>query len=153
MRKGGLSLDSMDMDRYEDAPLKTTASRPDLVYGALSPLDPACLSALGDLAKQLTRQNRRFVVVTMPLNPEWKTRYDPHGIELGAMARQIRGALIGTTAELWNADRDFPMRSDAFTDAIHIRWSAAQRFSSALVAATGLANFRHDSLSGSRHAF
>ena len=54
------------------------------------------------------------------------------------MTRHIQRAVAGTGAIFWDANRDFQMNPSDFTDAIHIRWSAAKVFSRALVLATGL---------------
>src|SRR6185312_6681898 len=108
MRTGGLPFDEIRMDRYGDAPLDTKASR-DLTYGALPPLDP-----------------------------EWKTQYDPDGAVMRNMTHHIRQALAGSGAVFWDANHNFAMDPDAFIDAVHIRWSAAKIFSRALIVATGL---------------
>ena len=137
MRKGGLPFDATTMDRFGDAPLDTEASR-DLTYGALPPPDPVCLQALRKLAKDLGADGRRLIVVTMPLDPEWKKQYDPDGAVMRNMTHHIRQALAGSGAVFWDANHNFAMDPDAFIDAIHIRWSAAKIFSRALIVATGL---------------
>lgn len=137
MRTGGLPFDEIRMDRYGDAPLDTKASR-DLTYGALPPPDPVCLTALHKLAADLGANGRRLIVVTMPLDPEWKTQYDPDGAVMRNMTHHIRQALAGSGAVFWDANHNFAMDPDAFIDAIHIRWSAAKIFSRALIVATGL---------------
>lgn len=135
LRRSG--LESLTFDRYADGPLDTSETR-GLTYGELPPLDPSCLRSLRQLAQELDAKGLRFVVVTMPLNPEWKARFDPKGTVMRQASRQIESALAGTSATFWDADHDFAMNRGAFIDAIHIRWSAAKVFSRALVVATGL---------------
>ena len=137
MRTGALPFDEIRMDRYGDAPIDTAASR-DLTYGALPPPDPVCLQALRKLATDLGADGRRLIVVTMPLDPEWKKQYDPDGAVMRNMTHDIRQALAGSGAMFWDANHNFAMEPDAFIDAIHIRWSAAKTFSRALIVATGL---------------
>jgi len=138
MRDGALPLDSMLIDQYGDGPLQTDATREDLVYGALPAADQACLSSLSKLAADIKAQDRRLIVVSMPMSPVWKARYDASGAFIHDMTRDIQRAVAGTGAMFWDANRDFQMDPSDFTDAIHIRWSAAKVFSRALVLATGL---------------
>lgn len=138
MQAGKLPLDSLVFDRYGSAPLDTTLSAHDLVYGALPPFDPTCLAALRQLAEDTAAEQRRLVVVTMPINPEWKDRYDPDGRIVRDLATAIRSTLAGTPTTFWDADAAMAMTPSAFIDAIHIRWSAAKTFSRALVQATEL---------------
>lgn len=138
MQGGELPLDATIFNQYGDAPLDTDASRKDLAYGALAPLDPVCLSSLSKLATDIKAQGRRLIVVTMPMSPVWKARFDPSGAVVRDLSRHVQGALAGTEAMFWDANRDFQMDPSDFTDALHIRWSAAKVFSRALVLATGL---------------
>jgi hypothetical protein len=144
-RTGKLPLDAAVFDRYGGGPLDTPISRETLVYGELPGVDPQCLSALHRLATRLTASGRRLVVVVEPMSPEWIRQYDPEGTGIGQLVDDVRGALTGTSASLWIPGTDLPLRSDAFIDAIHLRWSAARVFSRAIVGATGLGK---DSLSG-----
>lgn len=137
MRRGTHPLNTMRMNRFGDAPLDTAASR-GLTYGALPARDPVCLVALRKLAKDLGAEGRRLIVVTMPVNPAWKARYDPDGAVMRNTSHLIRQALAGSGAIFWDANHHFAMKRSAFIDAIHIRWSAARTFSRALVVATGL---------------
>jgi hypothetical protein len=142
LRRGEYPLETAAMDRYGDAPIDSNASR-DLTYGALPPLDPSCLASLHKLASDSRAQGRRLIVVTAPVNPAWKTRYDSSGAVIENVSSQVYGALAGTGAVFWDADRYFPMKSGDFFDAMHIRASAAKVFSRALVQATGLDNQAH----------
>ena len=142
METGGHPLDTMRMNRFGDAPLDTDASR-GLTYGALPPRDPVCLASLQKLAKDLNAEGRRLIVVTMPVNPVWKARYDPDGAVMRNTTHLIRRALAGSEAIFWDANHKFAMKPSAFIDAIHIRWSAARTFSRALIVATGLGAVSH----------
>jgi len=126
---GELALDLAVFDRYGSGPLDTTISRDTLVYGELPGADPACLSALHELAARLTGSRQRLVVVMEPMSPDWISQYDPEGAGLRRLADQVRGALAGSAATLWIPGADLPLRSNAFVDAIHLRWSAARVFS------------------------
>jgi len=138
MRDGKLPLEAMTMDRYGDAPLDTNASREGLVYGALDSFDPACVAALHKLARDTEAQGRHLIVVTTPISPVWKTRYDPSGAAMRDLSHSVNAAIAGTGAVFWDANCDFPMDQRDFIDAIHLRWSAAKVFSRQLVLATGL---------------
>ncbi len=138
LKGGALPLDAMKFDRYGGALLDTRLSQPDLVYGKLPPLDQACFAALRELATDLSDAGKRLIVVTMPIHPLWIEKYDPTQAVLSDLASNIRSALAGTSAVFWNADKSFAMAPESFIDAIHIRRSAAQHFSRALVSETGL---------------
>jgi hypothetical protein len=138
LKGGELPFDVMKFDRYGGALLDTRLSQPDLVYRGLPPLDPACFSALRELARELSDAGKRLIVVTMPLHPNWIEKYDPRHTVLTELAANIRSTLAGTSAVFWNADKSFAMAPDSFIDAIHIRRSAAQNFSRVLVSETGL---------------
>jgi len=138
MQRGGLPLDAVSFDRYGGAPLDTAASRPTLVYGALLPHDPQCFSALHDLAQRVTAGGKRLVVVMEPMSPAWIADYDPDGTGLRQLAGEIRAALAGSSAVLWNPGTDAHLRAEEFIDAIHLRLPAARRFSRAIVDATDL---------------
>jgi len=138
MQRGGFALDSVSFDRYGGAPLDTTASRPTLVYGALLPHDPQCLSALRDLARRVTADGKRLVVVMQPMSPAWIAQYDPDGTGLRRLTDEVRAALAGSSAVLWNPGVDAKLRAGQYIDAIHLRLSAARVFSRAIVDATDL---------------
>lgn len=134
LREGRDPLDNLVITRYGDGPLDTEVSR-GLTYGKLEDYDPACFAALHDLAKAVTSGGRRFVVATGPLSPAWTARYDPNDYLRSDMIAGIRAALHGTGAEFWDGDKLFAGAQSEFTDAIHIRWSAARRYGAMLAAA------------------
>lgn len=137
MRDGKLPTEVVNFDRYGDAPDDTNITH-DLTYGALPPLDSDCVASLHRLARDIQAQGLNLIAVTSPISPIWKTRYDPSGTAMQELSDDVQRALAGTGAVFWDANRDFPMASGDFVDAIHIRWSAAKALSRALVLATGL---------------
>ena len=93
------------------------------------------IRALRDLAEAVAAGGRRFLVATSPVSPEWSARYDAEGRLHGGMVEGIRAALRGTGAEFWDGDKLFAGAPSEFTDAIHVRWSAARRYGALLAAA------------------
>lgn len=130
-RANRIELDPLVFDRFADGPLDTTSSRA-LTYGRPDALDPACFDALQALAVRLQREGRSFLVVSSPLHPDWKTQEDPDGAFLAAFDRRIIEALKTTNAQYWDVDGEWTTARASFTDAIHLRWSAAQEFSAVL---------------------
>ncbi len=119
--------------QYGDGPLKTSQNR-GLFYGPMPALDAACFDALRDMATRLQRQGRRLLVVNTPIHPDWKREYDKDGHVRDDFARRLTAALAGTGARVWNADESDVLDATAFTDAIHVRWEAAQILTDAIVA-------------------
>lgn len=123
--------DPLVFNAYGDGPLNPDGDR-GLHYAAAEPLDERCFAALSSFARTLHLEGRSLLLVSTPLNPEWKTRYDPNGALLETFDQRLLAALHGTPARYWNADRYWKAPADAFVDAIHMRWPAAQQFSVAL---------------------
>lgn len=130
-RANRIELDPLVFDRFGDGPLDTTSSR-GLKYGRPEALDPSCFEALHAMATRLQREGRQFMVVATPLHPDWKAKEDPDGAFLADFDARILAALKSTNAEFWSADREWTTDRASFTDAIHLRWSAAQEFSAEL---------------------
>lgn len=131
-REAVIALDPLVFDRYADGPMDTDASRPDLVYGAPPSLDDACFAAVADFARRMRAEGRDFSLVTTPLHPAWKAQQDPDGRFLAEFDRRLHALAQASDARYWNADREWTPPVEAFTDAIHLRWSGAQDFSAAL---------------------
>ena len=132
-------------DRYGGLPIATEEHQTRLVYGKLDAYDPSCFAALRGLANELRAEGRRLVVASMPMHPGWLDRYDPERQRMPQFERRIDEALADTGATYWRP-KHFALERDDFVDAIHIRWSAAQDFSRALVEETrlGQASFKRD---------
>ncbi len=122
-------LNTLTFNRYGDGPLDTKMTSETLVYDQPDALDPACFSALKQLATRLENTGRQLLVVATPLNPAWKAKEDPQGVFLGDFDRRLADALESPNATYWNADREWQRPDASFTDAIHLRWSAAQELS------------------------
>lgn len=134
IRNGSRPLDTLVITRYGDGPLDTDVSR-DLTYGSLVGYDPACFAALRDLASTVVSGGRRFVVTTNPVSPAWTARFDGDNRLHAEMIADIRAALHDTGAEFWDGARRFGGETSEFTDAIHLKWSAAHRYGALLAAA------------------
>lgn len=120
-------INALAFNRYGDGPLKAPGSR-GLFYGEGEPLDAACFGALRQLATRLDREGRPFTVVSTPLHPEWKARFDARGELVESFDQRLHTALQGTGARYWNANREWAPAEELFVDAIHMRWPAAQAF-------------------------
>jgi hypothetical protein len=117
--------------QYGDGPFLTDQNR-GLFYGQPDSLDSTCFEALNSLSIRLKEDNRKFMVVSTPLHPDWKAQIDPDGTLLANFNHEIISALQSTGAQYWDADTEWKPGEAAFIDAIHMRWPAAQRFSQAL---------------------
>lgn len=140
-RAGQIEWDPLIFNRFGDGPLQTSNTR-HLMYGHPEPLDRNCFDALRAMSARLQQEGRNMMVVSTPLHPEWKEKYDPDGTFMANFDRRIADALNATGGTYWNADKDWPTPVSSFVDAVHLRWSAAQEFSVALAeqmrrAATG----------------
>lgn len=134
MRQGRIALDPLVITRNGDGPLDTEVSR-GLLYGKPADFDPACFAALRGMAETVAAGGRRLLVATSPVSPAWAARYDAGGRLHADMVAGIRAALHGTGAEFWDGDERFAGAPAEFTDAIHLRWSAARRYGALLAAA------------------
>lgn len=140
-RAGQIEWDPLVFNRFGDGPLVTSNTR-ELLYGRPEPLDSHCFEALKEMSARLEQEGRQLMVVSTPLHPQWKEKYDPDGTFLAAFDKHILESLSGTGGTYWNADKDWSTPTTSFVDAVHLRWSAAQQFSAALAeqmrkAATG----------------
>ena len=118
--------------KYGDGPHDTQENR-GLQYGVMPFADPVCLGALRTVATKLAEQGRSLMVVETPIHPDWKAKYDRDGKYRTRFWQDVRAALEGTGARVWNADEAEVLNSSAFIDAVHIRWSAATTFTREIV--------------------
>lgn len=140
-RAGQIEWDPLVFNRFGDGPLDTRNTR-SLLYGRPEALDRNCFQALHALGERLVQEGRQLMVVSTPLHPEWKAKYDPDGTFLADFDQRITDTLSATGGTFWNADKDWRTPDAAFVDAVHMRWTAVQEFSLALAeqmlkAATG----------------
>ena len=119
--------------RYGDGPLVPRVEGNSLDYGEVRRLDGSCFTALRSMALKMLGENRRLLVVTTPLNPRWKAIYDPDANIRTKLETGILASLADTGAKHWNGDAEMKMELAAFTDAIHLRWSAVREFSHAML--------------------
>jgi hypothetical protein len=129
MRSNAELLNPLVFTEFGDGPVDTHHSFPTLVYGELPELDRTCFDSLRTLAERLASENRKLAVVTTPLHPEWKKSFNRDGSVGVKLDKAIVEALQQTDARYWDGDAKFPMAAEAFTDAIHLRWSAVRTFS------------------------
>ena len=132
-RANEIELDPLVFDRFASGPMDTEKTRSTLLYGTPDPLDPACFEALETLAARFQAQGRQLTVVSTPLHPEWKAKEDPDGSFRNEFNQRIIEALEDTHATYWDADSEWTTEPSSFTDAIHLRWSAVQEFTNAVV--------------------
>jgi hypothetical protein len=126
-----VEFDPLVFNRYGDGPLNTENSR-ELLYGMPEALDKTCFQALKSLANHLDKEGRKFLVVSTPLNPDWKAKYDPYGAVMADFSLEIGHALAGTEATYWNAEKEWQASPESFIDAIHMRWSTVKQFTRVL---------------------
>ena len=131
-RTNRVALDPLVFTAFGDGPINTADSLHGLGYGRPEPLDPACFEALESLAQRLQKEGRQFTVVSSPLHPEWKATQDASGAFINDFDTRLAEALKPTRARFWDADSEWKTANASFTDALHLRWSAAQDFSAAL---------------------
>jgi hypothetical protein len=128
---------SLAFTPFGDGPLDINDSKKTLVYGRLPMLDSDCFAALRRLAIALSNHHRHLAIVASPRHPKWTAQFDQNGSTLEAFRFAISAAIEGTDAIYWDSQSDRPLPIMAFTDAIHIRWSAAQEFTRTIVDALG----------------
>ncbi len=127
-----IPLDPLVFTQYEDGPLNTSESK-GILYGRFGFPDRTCLDAVHDLAKSVHDSGRDMLVAASPLSPEWVSAFDKDGAFRAAFVAAVKSSLEGTGAEFWDGIRQAAQPQAAFTDDIHMRWSGAERFSTALV--------------------
>ena len=118
-------------NRFGDGPLDTRNTR-ELLYGRPDPLDSSCFEALQGMSARLAQEGRELMVVSTPLHPKWKEKYDPDGTFMADFDKRIMDTLSATGGTYWNADKDWSTPVTSFVDAVHMRWSVVHDFTAAL---------------------
>ena len=131
-RHNQIPLDPLGFTPTGDGPLDTTVSREALGDLAMPPFEGACFIAVRNMAQRLQEHGIRLTVLAMPLKPEWQRLYDPAGQIRREFAGKLDAALAGTKARHVDGGETASLSDADFTDAIHIRWSAATVFSRAI---------------------
>jgi hypothetical protein len=118
------------MDEYGSAPMQLA---PEMIrglrYRALK-FDRSCVDTLLQLLTEIKVKGIRPVVVFSPVHPEYRQKYPEaiqHMREVGAKV----GSELREGVDLFNlSESDFEAAD--FYDAVHLQWTAVQRFSSKL---------------------
>jgi hypothetical protein len=127
------ALETLRITKYGDAPQDPPKPKEHLVYDAIEQFDPLCFHALRALALEMQSKGIALTVVNTPLNPLWEKTYDPDAKTHVELNNRIETVLAGTGAVHFNGDIAFTEGPDSFTDAIQLRWPAAQRFTKLLI--------------------
>ncbi len=123
-RSNRIPLDPLVFTREGDGPLDTSVTRSTLGDHEMPKFDDACFDSLHEMAASASASGRHFTFIQMPMKPEWNRSYDPEGRIHDLFATKIASALSGTGGRSWDASRNSSLPDAAFTDAIHLRWSA-----------------------------
>lgn len=132
MRSGTDLRDPMVFTPFGDGPLDP-GPQGDLGYSAVQKFDGACFEVLRRLALQLAAQQRRLVVAITPMNPDWSRSFDAGGSTRREFADNLRRAIAGTPATVWDGNQQTRFDTSAFSDGFHLRWTAARAFTEQLV--------------------
>jgi lysophospholipase L1-like esterase len=118
------------MDEYGSSPLQLT---PEMIkglrYGALT-FDRSCVNHLLQLLTEIKAKGIRPVVVFSPVHPDYQKEH-PESIErLKEVGEKVKVELR-EGVDLFNLSESDFRRAD-FYDAVHLQWTAVQRFSERL---------------------
>jgi len=125
------AMDPLVQDRYGDAPAEPTRSR-GLFYGRVQP-DPACFAALRAIATALDKRGIAFDMVMTPVHPEWDAKYGGPRF-WGPFNQRIAASMAGTQGHLRHVA--YRPATDAWYDAVHVRWSATPALTRAFLSAS-----------------
>ncbi len=123
-RSNRIPLDPLVFTREGDGPLDTSVTRSTLGDHEMPKFDDACFDSLHEMAASAAAAGRHFTFIQMPMKPEWSRSYDPECRIHDLFATKIASALSGTEGRNWDASKNSSLPDAAFTDAIHLRWSA-----------------------------
>lgn len=126
-----IPFEPLVFDSYGAKPLATELTR-DMSYGLPSAIEPQCLEAIRSLGQRLRSEGRRLTLVTTPLHPDWQAEVNQAGPYLKEFDQSLQALSQSIGARYWNAAAEWVTPRASFTDAIHLRWSAAQQFSAEL---------------------
>lgn len=137
LRAGTRPFDPLVFTPYGDGPMAIDGARDD-VDGPFDGIDPACAESLKSLVREITERGHNLVVATNPMGPKWFEDHDPAGKVHARLLRAIDDAVAGAgSVVVWDGERDARIDPDDLIDYMHLRWSAAERFTRQLVMATG----------------
>jgi hypothetical protein len=123
-------LGDLFMDRYGSGPMQWT---PEMIKGlryGQQRLDNACIASLLTLLEEIRARNIRPVVVFAPVHPEFRRLYPESILQLKQVVAQVtaEGGQNGDVFDMINGN----FQTSDFFDAIHLQWTAVQRFSKQL---------------------
>jgi hypothetical protein len=123
-------LGDLWMDKYGSGPMQW---KPEMIkelrYGEQR-FDHACTDALLAMIKDIKAKGIRPVLVFSPVHPEFRRRYPETMHQLKQVAAQAQ-AEVRPGVDLFDmSESEFP--ASDFFDAVHLQWTAVQRFSGRL---------------------
>jgi len=130
-RAGLIPFESLVFTGYGDSLLTTELTR-EMSYGPPPAMEKPCLEAIRSLGTRLRSEGRNLTLVTTPLHPEWQAQVRHAGPYLDQFDKSLLALQSATGARYWNAAAEWQAPRASFTDAIHLRSSAAQEFSAEL---------------------
>ena len=123
MRHAAPGVPPLAMDAYGAGPLRApSAWLPEPV------LSDMCFTALRELEKVVAARDARLVVATIPLQPEWRTRYDPDGRLVAAFEARIDATLQDPSTVFLPGSKG-PPEALQHADAVHYVWDSARDYS------------------------
>jgi hypothetical protein len=126
MRTDPYYQNTMVMDEYGSGPL--------LAAGPWLPeplFDNTCFAALAELEKVVNAAGAKLVVATVPLQPEWRAKYDPHEHIVKSFEERIRAALLMPSTQLLLGTK-METESLRHADSIHYVWESAVEYTARL---------------------
>ena len=131
-RRNEIPLDPLVITSTGDGPLNTVVSRATMGEGPLLPYDPVCYNALNHMEQVAKDNGLRFVVALLPVKQAWEKLYDPSHQRRYELVEHIKQDIIKSYGEEVDLENRVALPEGAFTDAVHIRWSAVPVVTEAL---------------------
>ncbi|MFT8719421.1 hypothetical protein [Acetobacter sp.] len=131
-RRNEIPLDPLVITSTGDGPLNTVVSRTTLGDGPLPPYDPVCYNALNHMEQVAKDKGLRFVVALLPVKQAWEKLYDPSHQRRHELVEHIKQDFTQSYGEEVDLESRVTLPEGAFTDAVHIRWSAVPVVTEAL---------------------
>lgn len=115
------------VDTYGSGPIQIAAGR-GLRYAAIAP-DPACTTALIELARGAAARDVAVTIVFPPVHPEYRRLYPDSIAALAEVVEAVRSAAAGDGATVVSMFADPRFTGDDFFDAFHLQWAAVDDLS------------------------
>jgi hypothetical protein len=136
--------ESLVMDEYGSGPLHTVTSW--LPEPAVAEM---CFQALAELERLVLARGAVLVVITFPLQPEWRSRYDPQGTFVKSFETRVRSALTAPSTQFISGSQE-PSGPLLHADAVHYVWDSAVQYSARLADAMAMPGHARGSSSSSK---